>query len=287
MSAPNEIEKEKPLLDDSRHGTEKTATTEDGRQFQYEVHIDNPTSPNLVVFIPGFDDDGIDGHTRLFKDQSDTLEANAITFSYTQPFNPEVFVQAIKAMVLNPDNGLPKTEGIILYITSLGGIVLSQILNDMEIRQTLPIKGVVMQGPMLGRENISRRNPLFRTGTSKAVGRLIALGKPILGQQRSHSETRTAAYDPKLVWQEYQAFMQQESADLPQNINLPAFLIRFDKDRIVDDSTEEILRNSFPNLETAEFPSLKKDLGHGTEDWKPVMDKVTLFSRKALGIEAK
>jgi len=231
----------------------------DGSKIDYRINILNRESPNLVVNIPGIGDNGLKDLQYFSEAFESEPFFNVITFSNPKPYTPEIVSNGVFGMLADIGNEIPKPKAIILHAYSQGGVATWNLLNN-GIIEKFPIKGIVLQVPIINRDNVSN---LLKIGTDhfrKLIGVFV---------------------DDSEQWdQEMEAVMSSNNT-LKSIIDTPTLLVTFNKDRLVDKvATEKIIGKSFSNLEITTFLSNKKMIGHDTDHWNLVMRKELEFMQK-------
>jgi|APHig6443717497_1056834.scaffolds.fasta_scaffold150542_1 hypothetical protein len=231
----------------------------EGTVIDYRVNILNKNSPNLVVNIPGIGDNGIKD-LQYYMDSFESSQSkpffNVITFSNPKPYTPETVTNGVFKILTDVKDDLPNLDSIILHAYSQGAVATWSLLNN-GILEDFSIKGIVLQVPIINLESVSG---LFKKSTDR-FQKLIEM----------------FVRDPEKWRQEMKAVIELNNT-LNQIVDTPTLLIRFDKDRIVDNvSVEKIIKKSFTNFDIATFSSSRKMIGHDTDDWSSVMKTEVKF----------
>ena len=231
----------------------------DGSKIDYQINILNRESPNLVINIPGIGDNGLKDLKHFSEAFDSNPFFNVITFSNPKPYAPETVTKSVYEMLSDIENEIPKSKAIILHAYSQGAVATWNLLNN-GILEKFPVTGIVLQVPIINRESVS---DLLKTGANH-FSKLLQM----------------FVDDPEKWRQEMNAVMKSDNI-LKSIINTPTLLVRFDKDRLVDNvSTEKIIKKSFTDFKIATFPSNKKMIGHDTDCWDLVMKKELEFMEK-------
>lgn len=229
-----------------------------GSKIDYRINILNRESPSLVVNIPGVGDNGLKDLQHFSEAFESDPFFNVITFSNPKPYTPEIVSNGVCEMLTDVENEIPKPKAIILHAYSQGAVATWNLLND-GITEKFPIKGIVLQVPIINRDNVSNLLKISNDHFRKLIGVFVD--------------------DPEQWNQEMEAVMSSNNT-LKSIIETPTLLVTFNKDGLVDNvATKEIVGKSFSNLETTTFLSNKKMVGHDTDHWNLVMRKELEFMK--------
>lgn len=263
VDSESKLTNETLTLEKNFRSTEKTIQLENGSEFKYKFHENRNPKPedmgNLVVFVPGAENDGISYLSNIAERGEHTFDS--ITLEYPRPFDMENMLEGLKTAINNHE-----ASKLVLHGTSFGGCIIHKIIEEIKDTELENIvSGAVFETSAISKKHLGSRPKRYLNLPPKILQKAAAMRDGLKDTQGSGELLDLIAALPENITE--------------TSINFPIKVITTDMDKLVDsDLVVDTLAKECgkpPQEISIQIPSSTRrfDQGHLPASYRVVYEK--------------